>query len=88
MREHDFRNVANYMQLIGLSRMELRKRSYPQKRITVTHVAGHLNLEAGDSFLLWTKKMGTIRVRIQRVEIDESSGREYQMECITWPQIA
>lgn len=87
MREHDFRSVANYLQLIGLSRTELRRRSYPAKRISVTHIADHLDLEGGDSFLLWTKKMGTIRVRIQRIEIDESSGRTYNMECITWPQI-
>jgi len=87
MRQQDFRNIADYMQLIGLSRTELKRRSYPQKRITVTHVANHLALSEGDSFLLWTKKMGTIRVRIQRIQINESSGRTYDLECVTWPQI-
>lgn len=89
MRQQDFRNLADYMQLIGLSRTELRKRAYPTKRITVTHIAEDLHLEAGDSFMLWTKKMGTIRVRINRKQISESqSGRTYDLECIVWPQIS
>lgn len=87
MRQHDFRNLADYMQLIGLSRTELKRRAYPEKRITVSHVAEHLDLEQGDSFLLWTKKMGTIRVRINRKEINESSGRTFNLECEIWPRI-
>lgn len=88
-RQHDFRNVLDYLQLIGLSRIELRRRSIPEKRISVTHVANNLALEKGDSFNLWTKKLGKLRVRIMRKEISEdtNSGRTYNLECITWPQI-
>lgn len=92
MRRMDFRDVADYFNLIGLSRTELKKRSKPSKRITVTHI-GYLpelvDLGVGDSFILYTKKMGKIRVRIdtyQRSE-DESAGTEFQLECIPWPQI-
>lgn len=88
MRQHDFRDIASYQQLIGLSRMELRKRNRPEKRITVTHVARSLDLEHGDSFILWTKNSGSIRLRIQRKIISEnSSGRTYELECVEWPQI-
>jgi hypothetical protein len=87
MRDVDFRNIADYQQLIGISRGELKRRSYPQKRITVTHIASDLALNEGDSFLLWTRKMGAIRVRIMRMEISETAGRIYNLECITWPQI-
>lgn len=87
MRQHDFRNLADYMQLIGLSRTELKRRAYPQKRITVTHVGENLNLNQGDSFMLWTRKMGEIRVRIDRKEINESGGRTFNLECVIWPQI-
>lgn len=87
MRQHDFRNLANYQQLIGLSRTELKRRAFPEKRMTVRHV-GDVGLEAGDSFMLWTKKMGDIRVRIETKEIDESNGRECILECVRWPQIA
>lgn len=88
MRQQDFRSVADYMQLVGLSRSELERRAYPQKRIRVTHIGSHLSLGKGDSFLLWTKKLGAaIRVRIETKEIDESSGRVFHLECITWPQI-
>jgi hypothetical protein len=89
MRQQDFRSLSDYFQLIGLSRTELEKRAYPVKRIHVSHIAANLGLGKGDSFLLWTKKLGTaIRVRIQDIEIDESSGRVYGLECVTWPQIA
>jgi hypothetical protein len=87
MRQHDFRGNASYLQLIGLSRTELRRRAYPEKRIGVTYVGDSLGLEAGDSFMLWTKKMGDIRVRIQTKQINESNGREYVLECVRWPQI-
>jgi hypothetical protein len=88
MRKEDFRNLADYTQLIGLSRTELRKRRYPEKRITVTHIADNLSLDKGDSFILYTKKMGSLRVRIIRKEITESRGREYTLECIRWPIIS
>lgn len=87
MRDADFRNIADYQQLVGLSRGELKRRSYPQKRITVTHIASDLALNEGDSFLLWTRKMGSIRVRIMRMETSETSGRVYNLECVTWPRI-
>lgn len=88
MRKEDFRSMADYTQLIGLSRTELKKRRYPEKRITVTHIANTLGLNKGDSFILYTKKMGPIRVRITRKEIAESRGREYNLECIQWPIIS
>lgn len=88
MRVQDFRNLADYMQLIGLSRTELRRRAYPAKRITVTHVSKELGLEPGDSFMIWTRKMGEIRVRIERMQISESNGRTYTLECVKWPQIS
>jgi len=86
MRQEDFRNVGDYFQLVGMSRTGLKRRSYPEKRITVSHV-GNLSLEPGDSFILWTRKSGSIRVRIIRKEISESNGRVYNLECVTWPQI-
>lgn len=87
MRKEDFRSMADYTQLIGLSRTELKKRRYPEKRITVKHIAESLDLDKGDSFILYTKKMGQLRVRIVRKEISESRGREYNLECIRWPII-
>lgn len=89
MRKEDFRNVADYFQLIGLSRTSLRKRKAPEKRITVTHIADDFSLNVGDSYILYTKKMGAIRVRILRLSILESSGSgtSYEMECTRWPQI-
>lgn len=85
MRQQDFRDMGLYTQLIGLARTELRKRSRPEKRVTVTHIAESLNLVEGDSFILYTKKMGPIRFRINRLEIDESTGREYHLDCTRWP---
>lgn len=87
MRRHDFRGNANYLQLIGLSRTELKRRAYPEKRMTVTYTGNRFDLEAGDSFMLWTRKMGDIRVRIETKDIDESNGREFILECVKWPQI-
>ena len=88
MRKKDFREVSSYTQLIGISRTDLKKRKIPEKRIVVSHVANNLNLNKGDSFILYTRKMGPIRVRINRREIQENQdGRTYQLECITWPQI-
>lgn len=87
MRKHDFRETANYMQLIGLGRMELRRRRLPQKRIRVTHKAEDISLVQGDSFILYTKKQGPIRVRIEHKNINESDGRRYELECIRWPLV-
>jgi len=87
MRKEDFRSMADYQQLIGLSRTELKKRRYPEKRISVSHIASELALVKGDSFLLYTRKMGAIRVRINKLEIDESRGRVYNLDCILWPPI-
>lgn len=86
MRKEDFRNVADYFGLIGLSRTALKKRRFPEKRISVTHVAHNLDLNEGDSFILWTKKMGSLRVRIVKKTISENQqGRQYDLECIRWP---
>lgn len=88
MRKQDFRQLSSYAQLIGVSRTELKRRKYPEKRITVTHVARQLDLRKGDSFILYTKKLGKLRVRVNHREIEESSsGRMYHLECIKWPQI-
>lgn len=89
MRKEDFRNIADYFQLVGLSRTNLRKRKVPEKRISVTHVASELNLNEGDSFILFTKKQGPLRVRlIRKSQIQSvSSGTVFELECIKWPQI-
>lgn len=88
MRKEDFRNIADYFTLIGISRTSLKKRRYPEKRITVTHVAHNLDLDQGDSFILYTRKMGPIRVRIMKKTTNETnSGRSYDLECIKWPLI-
>lgn len=88
MRKEDFRSMADYHQLIGLSRTELKKRRYPEKRITVAYTADAFNLNKGDTFLLYTKKMGAIRVRILRKERTETNnGTIYNLECARWPQI-
>jgi hypothetical protein len=89
-RQADQRDIASYQQLIGLARMELRRRRAPEKRVTVTHTAkwNRLNVNKGDTFLLNTRKMGTIRVRITRKTCQESTGgRTYSLECVVWPQI-
>ena len=87
MRQTDFRDVGDYQQLVGLSRGELRKRRAPEKRITVSHISRSLPLDRGDSFILFTKKLGAIRVRIQRKERAESStsGTVFNLECVAWP---
>jgi hypothetical protein len=89
-RQNDFRDIASYSQLIGLSRMELKRRNKPERRITVTHRAEELDLERGDSFILWTKKSGNLRVRIEHISRKESSssGTTFDMECVEWPQIS
>jgi hypothetical protein len=89
MRKEDFRDIADYFQLIGLSRTSLRKRKKPEKRITVTHIAKNLELNQGDSFILYTKKQGPLRVRINRKTISQTSsgGTTYTLECIRWPEI-
>lgn len=88
MKTHDFRSNSNYQQLIGMGRMELRKRRVPEKRIIVTHIASDLDLIQGDSYILYTKKQGPLRVRIEHLDINEDSGREYRLECIRWPIIS
>lgn len=85
MRQQDFRSVADYFTLIGLSRGELQNRRYPEKRITVTHIGKEFDLDIGDSFLLHTKKAGVLRVRIERKERNEAGeGNIFNLECIRW----
>lgn len=88
MRKHDFRNIASYEQLIGLSRGELKRRSEPDRRITVTHT-GDVDLNIGDTFILATKKSGPLRVRVDNRfrHQDSSSGTTIEMECSKWPRI-
>jgi hypothetical protein len=86
-RQQDFRDIGSYQQLIGLSRTELRRRTKPEKRVVVRHTAPYLDLVRGDSFILWTKESGNIRLRIQSIEISESGGTSFNMECVEWPQI-
>lgn len=88
-RQADFRDMADYMQLVGLARTELKTRNRPEKRIQVSYIGNSLSLVQGDSFMLWTKKMGNIRVRINRKEQTQSSGSGtvFNLECIEWPQI-
>ncbi len=88
MRKEDFRNIADYFQLIGLQRTSLRKRKAPEKRISVS-TTEDFDLDQGDSFILYTKKQGPLRVRVSRKSRLESSasGTTYDLECIKWPQI-
>jgi hypothetical protein len=87
MRTQDFRNLSEYTQLIGLSRTELVKRRYPEKRISVTHI-GNFNLDEGDSFILYTRKEGSMRVRIiTKEQSEDNSGLVNKLECIRWPLI-
>lgn len=88
-RVADFRDTASYTQLVGLARTELKRRNRPEKRIQVSYIGNTFPLEPGDSFMLWTKKMGDIRVRIDRKERvqSSSSGTQYNLECVEWPQI-
>jgi hypothetical protein len=88
MRQNDFRDIGDYPTLIGLSRGELRRRRTPAKRITVTHIGNRFPVEIGDSFILYTKKLGPIRVRITGKERSESgSGTTFNLECVKWPPI-
>jgi hypothetical protein len=88
-RQADFTDIADYMQLIGLARTELKMRNRPEKRITVSYAGADLPVEHGDSFMLWTKKLGNVRVRINRKERVQSSGggTVYNLECVQWPRI-
>ena len=86
-RQNDYRDTSDSYELIGLARTELERRNKPELRITVNHISDTLDLSAGDSFILWTRKSGKIRVRINSIQISEQSGREYSMECVQWPTI-
>lgn len=87
MRENDFSDIADYFQLVGMARGELKNRALPAQRITVVYTGSSLNLEHGDTFLLFTKKQGPLRVRIMRKQIDEtdSNGRIFTLECLRFP---
>lgn len=86
-RLYDLRSVTDYFTLIGASRTELRKRRYPQRRITVSHT-GPLPIEIGDDFIIkkWNYEG---RVRAMYIERRQSSsgGTSYELECIEWPLI-
>jgi hypothetical protein len=86
VRQQDFKDISSYLQLIGMSRTELKHRRLPDKRVSVSHVAKDLDLEAGDSFTLYSKKMGPVRLRINNISIKESAsaGRVYDLSCVRW----
>lgn len=86
MRTQDYRNLTDYFMLIGASRVELRRRRYPEQRISITW-AGNLEVDIGDSFILKTRARQE-RVRlIKLTQSQNDNGLTYQLECIPWPLI-
>jgi len=87
VRSEDFSSTQDYLQLIGLSRTELKNRRLADKRITVEYTGKSLDLLPGDSFTLYSLKMGAIRIRIDKMAVKEStsSGHTWSMDCERWP---
>jgi hypothetical protein len=85
----DQRSILDYFTLIGIGRVELRKRRTPQRRITITHT-GNLpkDLQYGDSVIVKTRNFEH-RVRLNTVRRlqSKSGGTTYEMEATEWPQI-
>lgn len=86
-RLHDFRSIGDYFMLVGATRAELKKRSVPQRRISVKAVS-IFDLAVGDTFIVKTPQIET-RVRLNTLTRTQSSsgGTEYSLECIEWPPI-
>jgi hypothetical protein len=86
-REYNIRGATDYFSLIGAARSELRRRRYPQKRITVHH-SGSLEVNEGDSCIIKTPTLET-RVRVNTISRTQSrsGGLTYTMECTEWPLI-
>lgn len=85
----DYRAVADYFTLIGVSRAELVRRREPEYRINVSHIGYEYGLNSGDSFIAKKQTLDPMRVRINSLIINQSksSGITYNMECIKWPPI-
>lgn len=85
----DYRDIADYFTLVGVSRAELRRRAEPEFRINVTHIGYQYGLNPGDSFIIKKKTQDALRARINSVIINQSksNGITYQLECEKWPPI-
>lgn len=89
-RIQDYRDVADYFTLVGVSRAELIRRREPEYRISVTHIGYKYGLEPGDSILVKKRRdTQAIRARINTITITQSKtgGIVYQLECEKWPPI-
>lgn len=86
-RQYDLRSVGSYFTLIAAGRVELRRRRYPQKRISISH-KGPLPVSYGDSFIVKHKE-AEYRVRANTIRElqSSSSGASYELECTEWPPI-
>jgi hypothetical protein len=86
-REFNQRGSTDYFALIGASQSELRRRRYPEKRITVHH-SGSLDVNEGDSCIIKTPTLET-RVRVNTISRTQSrsGGLSYTLECTEWPLI-
>lgn len=85
----DYRSVADYFTLIGVTRAELVRRREPEYRVNVTHIGYKYGLNPGDSFMTKKKTKSPMRVRINTLTMTQSknSGIQYSLECIKWPPI-
>lgn len=85
---YDFRNIGDYFTLIGAARTELLRRREPQRRIVVRYAVGPLPIVVGDSFII---KKSDFQARVRAITItrsqNSSTGTEYVVECLEWPQI-
>lgn len=88
-RIQDFRDIADYFTLVGVSRSELVRRREPEFRVTVEHIGYKYGLEAGDSVIVKKNIEAPMRVRINSLGINQSraSGISYSLECVKWPPI-
>jgi hypothetical protein len=88
-RIKDFRSIADYFTLIGVSRGELKRRREPEERYSITHVGYQYGLNPGDTFIVKKNTKAAQRVRINQLVITQSkdNGITYNLECIKWPQV-
>lgn len=85
----DYRDLADYFTLVGVSRAELIRRREPEHRISVTHIGYKYGLVVGDSVLVKKRVQDAIRTRINTLTIlqSKSNGITYQIEGEKWPTI-
>lgn len=86
-RSESFSNLADYFQLVGISRVKLTENRTPEDRVNLTYF-GTPNVSLGDSFILSTKRHREgQRVRLMKLSRSQShnNGTVYEMECIKWP---